>query len=55
VEVLLKTKAFVVKRTASSDDVEKPSLLKKGQVTWSKFPNVQAAWQEAKTRAGFTI
>ena len=48
IEVLVFTKAFVVKRTTATG--EKGRV---GQVTWSKFGGVDKAWLEAKTRAGF--
>jgi len=48
VEVLLKTKAFIVKRSAASE--EKRSL---GQVSWSKFGGAASAWSVAVERAGF--
>lgn len=48
IEVLVFTKAFVVKRTTATGDKGRV-----GQVTWSKFNGVENAWLEAKTRAGF--
>ena len=47
VEVLLRSRAFVVKRTSDNSESGK------GQVTWSKFPSVADAWSEAKRRSGF--
>lgn len=46
IEVLLHNKAFVVKRSTNETG-------RMGQVTWSKFESILAAWQTAKERAGF--
>ena len=48
VEVLLRCRAFVVKRTCDDNPESR-----RGQVTWSKFPTVADAWGEAKRRSGF--
>ena len=57
IEVLLKTKAFVVKRlptdeqaTSSSDSKGEQRL---GQISWGKFGGPANAWSIAVTRAGF--
>ena len=50
IECLLKNRAFVVKKTSRLHHA--PDTLKTGQVTWSKFGGIEAAWQEAKRRAG---
>ena len=47
VECLLKTRAFVVKRTSGQPET------RKGQVTWSKYASPCLAWREAKHRSGF--
>ncbi|CAK9041192.1 unnamed protein product, partial [Durusdinium trenchii] len=49
IEVLCKTRAFVVKRVGGHVEGQ----TSKGQVSWSKFPTVQAAWEAAKLRANF--
>ena len=46
IEVLLKNKAFVVKRCASDQGV-------KGQITWAKVGGIEEAWAMAVERAGF--
>ncbi|CAJ1360058.1 unnamed protein product [Effrenium voratum] len=50
IEVLLKCRAFVVKRvgqgSASAD-------CRKGQLTWSKFDSVAEAWGAAKARGNW--
>lgn len=49
IEVLLKTKAYIVKKLAK--DFEDSGRV--GQVTWSKYKGPQSAWEEAKNRSGF--
>lgn len=49
IEVLLKTKAFVCKKVASTSGDD----LQTGQVTWSRHPDVESAWNAAKLRCGF--
>ena len=51
IEVLLKNRAFVVKRLPA--DMPPSADNRKGQVTWSKYESVLAAWNDAKFRAGF--
>ena len=46
IEVLLKCRAFVVKRSATDQGV-------KGQITWAKVGGVEKAWAMAVERAGF--
>jgi hypothetical protein len=46
IEVLLKCRAFVVKRSAADQGV-------KGQITWAKVGGVEKAWAMAVERAGF--
>lgn len=48
---LLKTKAYVVKRTSASDS-EKENL-QRGQITWKKFGGPGDAWKVAMERAGW--
>lgn len=47
IEILLKCRAFVVKRTGAGSNG------KPGQLTWSKYPSVGEAWDAAKARAAF--
>ena len=56
IEVLLKSRAYVVKRLASAEmdslaDQEIRGRL--GQVTWSKYGGPSKAWTVAVSRAGF--
>ncbi|CAK8988089.1 30S ribosomal protein S6 [Durusdinium trenchii] len=51
IEVLLKQRAYVVKRLSS--DLPADANAGKGQVTWSKYGGPVLAWQEATRRAGF--
>lgn len=51
VEVLLKTRAFIVKKLSHS--VVEDDAHRRGQITWSKFPDISAAWAEATRRSGF--
>jgi len=56
IEVLLKSKAYVVKRLDASDPSGSDGQSQKeklGQVTWSKFGGPTKAWNVAATRAGF--
>ena len=54
IEVLLRNQAFVVKRFGEVDGPAQDTL-KKGQVTWKKFPSVLDAWKEAISRSGFLV
>ncbi|CAL1164218.1 unnamed protein product, partial [Cladocopium goreaui] len=45
IEVLLKNRAFVVKRLPA--DMPPSADNRKGQVTWSKYESVLAAWNDA--------
>lgn len=53
IEVLLKTRAFVVKRCGEVSNEEAASKQRPGQVTWSRYETVEEAWEEAKKRASF--
>ena len=50
IEVLCSKKAFVVKKCANGAP---PAEGLTGQITWSRFENVAAAWKFAKDRACF--
>lgn len=49
IEVLLKTRAYIVKKLAK--DFEDSG--RTGQVTWSKYKGPHYAWEEALNRSGF--
>lgn len=55
IEVLLKQRAYVVKRlddSVASGPDDKSGL---GQVTWSKYGGASKAWAVAASRAGFNV
>ena len=55
IEVLLKSRAFVVKRldeSVASGSDDRKGL---GQVTWSKYGGPARAWVVAASRAGFKV
>ena len=52
IEVLLKARAYVVKRSDEAKAAERNCL---GQVTWSKYGGPSDAWVVAATRAGFNV
>lgn len=49
IEVLLKNKAFVIKKHADGEG-DGPS-----QITWSRYGGVGPAWATAKEQAGFWV
>lgn len=52
IEVLLRNKAFVIKKVApSGEGASVPTP--KGQLTWSKFGGVAGAWEVAKEKANW--
>lgn len=56
IEVLLRTRAFVVKRVGEVTGDEPPSdaqYFGKGQVSWGKHNGPEKAWRLAKLKANF--
>lgn len=54
IEVLLKARAYVVKRLESSVEcTSEESKARLGQITWSKYGGPIKAWSVAASRAGF--
>lgn len=51
IEILLRSRAFVCKKVSDPSSRH----LKKGQVTWSRYDSVSAAWDAAKEQSGFDV
>ena len=53
IEVLLRSKAFVVKKIGSGLQPSEESGFTRGQITWSRFSSVGVAWETAKLKANY--